>query len=94
MMPIMRKVIPKLFVSSSLFSDIFWLTSFRAVVSRVLNKITGKAWPKPNMKSKRPPWKGVGAVNIVSSMAGKTIASEHGPKAMEITNPKRKELMT
>lgn len=31
---------------------------------------------------------------MVNSMAGKTMEREHGPKATEITNPKRKELMT
>jgi hypothetical protein len=31
-------------------------------------------------------------VNIVRRTAGKTIESEQGPKAIEITSPNRKEL--
>jgi hypothetical protein len=90
-MPIMRKANPKILVSNSPVLEILSLKAFRAVASNKLRKTTGKAWPKPNMKSNRPPWNAVGAVKMVSSIAGKTSDREHGPRAMDIITPKRNE---
>lgn len=91
MIPIIRKAAPKPFVSHSPFAVIFLLINDRVVAKTVLRKITGKACPKPNISSNKPPWNAVGAVNIVNNTAGKTIESEQGPKATEITKPKRNE---
>ena len=55
MTPIITNAIPKIFVNHSPAREIFWFTAFRAVPSNVLNKITGKACPRPKAKSKSPP---------------------------------------
>jgi len=90
----MRKATPKIFVSLNPTLANLLLATCRAVASNMLRKTTGIAWPIPKANSSSPPWKGVGALNMVNNIAGKTNAREQGPRAIDIITPNRNDPKT